>query len=128
MAVLAAGNARLALEEPRDGRSEAGRGHSVGDSLWNSGNDNQDSRPGCLHPGLNQLQGAGIRDLAGLGEAGKRGWDLSWVSLSADVALSHHILPGKVLGPHTLIQAARAGLWDGPQRVLLDSLWEPGHP
>lgn len=45
---------------------------------------------------------------------------------AADVALSHHILPGKVLGPHTFLGAAG----QGSRRVLLDSWWEPGpaHP
>lgn len=40
----------------------------------------------------------------------------------ADVALSHHVLPGKGLGPHTSIGAAGQGSGMGPWRVLLDSL------
>lgn len=48
-------------------------GDRAGDSLWSRGKAGMTTG---IHQGLNQLQGAGIRALAGLGEAGKRGWDL----------------------------------------------------
>lgn len=102
-------------------------GHSTGDSLWKAGMTTRIHpqgwhRPGCPHPGLNQLQGAGIRDLAGLGEKLGSVAGIFPGCPAADVALSHHILPGKkkvFLGPP---HGSQAGLWDG-------SCWIPcGNP
>lgn len=62
---------------------------------------------------LNQLRGAGIRNLAGLGEAGKRGWDLSWVSRCRRGSESPHPAWERFGSPH-FHRSSRAGLWDGP--------------
>lgn len=106
-------------------------GHSTGDSLWKAAMTTSIHpqgwhRPGCPHPGLNQLQGAGIRDLAGLGEKLGSVAGIFPGCPAADVALSHHILPGKksFFGSPTR-QPGRALGW-----LLLDSLWESlsAHP
>lgn len=62
---------------------------------------------------LNQLRGAGIRNLAGLGEAGKRGWDLSWVSRCRRGSESPHPAWERFGSPH-FHRSSRAGLGDGP--------------
>lgn len=95
--------------------------HSTGDRLWSSRKAGMTTRihpggwhrPGCLHQGLNQLQGAGIRGWAGLGEAGKRGWDLSWVSLCRRGSESPHPAWETFGSPHS----SQAGPGMGPAGI-----------
>lgn len=80
MAVPAAGNARLALEEPGDGRSEAGiapgEGGSAGDSLWSSREAGMTTGVYPDGTGLAAESAAGSRDQK-LGGAG-RSWE-AWL-------------------------------------------------
>lgn len=107
---------------PRMAGARLAESDSVGDSLWSRENDSKQDlspwhRPGCLHPGLNQPQRAGIRDLAGLGEAGKRGWDLSWVSRCRRGSESPH--PAwESFGSPNFHWSSRVGLWDEPLEGL----------
>lgn len=110
------------LDEPQDGRSEAGRGVTAW--VTASGAAGMTTR---IHPdgtglavGLNQRQELGSEPWLGWEKLGSVAGSFPGCP-AADVALSHHILPGKVLGPHTSIGAARQGSGMG----LRGSWWVP---